>query len=177
MAEWEAGRWISEASMVDSLKRAFKQENDLQQSLERGGTDSQARRYWAEAVAMQDVLYEFAGKRGVDFGHGRPEPAWRIERAAFLNHGRTVAQDENGDRVHVAFPRVAGAPELVYDRERRRWNYKHPDPEHSYWTEKAEGWESAAGIMHHASVRAALKRGDPVPDKVLADYPALAPKP
>ena len=47
MAEWEAGRWTSEASMVDSLKRAFKQENDLQQSLERGGTDSQARRYWA----------------------------------------------------------------------------------------------------------------------------------
>ena len=31
--------------------------------------------------------------------------------------------------------------------------------------------------MHHASVRNALKRGDPVPDKVLADYPALAPKP
>ena len=177
MAEWEAGRWTSEAGMVDSLKRAFKQENDLQQSLERGGTDSQARRYWAEAVAMQDVLVEFAGKRGVDFGHGRPEPAWRIERAAFLNHGRTMAQDENSDRVHVAFPRVAGAPELVYDRERRRWNYKHPDPEHSYWTEKAEGWESAAGIMHHASVRDALKRGDSVPDKVLADYPALAPKP
>ena len=143
MAEWEAGRWTSEASMVDSLKRAFKQVNDLQQSLERGGTDSQAQRYWAEAVAMQDVLYEFAGKRGVDFGHGRPEPAWRIERAAFLNHGRTMAQDENSDRVQVAFPRVAGAPELVYDRERRRWNYKHPDPEHSYWTEKAEGWESA----------------------------------
>ena len=69
---------------------------------------------------MQDVLVEFAGKRGVDFGHGRPEPAWRIERTAFLNHARTVAQDENGDRVHVAFPRVAGAPELVYDRERRR---------------------------------------------------------
>ena len=179
MAEWEAGRWNSEANMVDSLKRAFKQENDLQQSLERGGTDSQARRYWAEAVAMQDVLYEFAGKRGVDFGYGRPEPAWRIERAAFLNHGRTVAQDENGDRVHVAFPRVAGAPELVYDQERRRWDYNHPEVQHSYWmkAENAAGWEAAARIAHYTSVRDALKRSDPVPDKVLADYPDLASKP
>ena len=176
--EMEGKRWSSDADMAHSYKHQFDQEAGLIEVIDRKSyvLDDDARDR-TEAVAVQDLLYEFAGKRGVNFGDGVVAPAWCIERDAFLNHGRTVAQDENGDRVHVAFPRVAGAPELVYDRERRRWNYKHPDPEHSYWTEKAEGWESAAGIMHHASVRAALKRGDSVPDKVLADYPALAPKP
>ena len=176
--EMEGKRWSSDADMTHSYKHQFDQEARLIEVIDRKSyvSDDDARNR-TEAVAVQDLLYEFAGKRGVNFGHGVVAPAWRIDRDLFLNHGRTVAQDENGDRVHVAFPRVAGAPELVYDRERRRWDYRHPEAQHSYWTEKAEGWESAAGIMHYASVRDALKRSDPVPDKVLEDYPDLAPKP
>ncbi len=173
MAKWEGRRWTSEASMIDSLKRAFEPEHELQQSLESVFTDADGPRYLAETIAAQDVLCEFVGRHGVEFGHGASEPAWRLERETFLEQARTVAQDGNGDRVHVAFPRVAGAPELVRDRDRRRWDYRHPDPEQSHRTGKAVDWEDAAGMAHHASVRDALKRGDPVPAKTLADYPDL----
>ena len=178
--EMEGKRWSSDADMAHSYKHQFDQEARLIEVIDRKSyvLDDDARDR-TEAVAVQDLLYEFAGKLGVNFGEGVAQPAWHINRDLFLNHGRTVAQDENGDRVHVAFPRVAGAPELVYDREQERWDYRHPEAQHSYWmkAEDAAGWEAAARIAHYASVRDALKRSDPVPDKVLADYPDLAPKP
>ena len=178
--EMEGKRWSSDADMAHSYKHQFDQEARLIEVIDRKSyvLDDDARDR-TEAVAVHDLLYEFAGRRGVDFGHGVVAPAWRIGCDVFLDHARTVAQDENGDRVHVAFPRVAGAPELVYDREQERWDYRHPEAQHSYWmkAEDAAGWEAAARIAHYASVRDALKRSDPVPDKVLADYPDLAPKP
>ena len=178
--EMEGKRWSSDADMAHSYKHQFDQEARLIEVIDRKSyvLDDDARDR-TEAVAVQDLLYEFAGKLGVNFGEGVAQQAWHINRDIFLNHGRTVAQDENGDRVHVAFPRVAGAPELVYDREQERWDYRHPEAQHSYWmkAEDAAGWEAAARIAHYASVRDALKRSDPVPDKVLADYPDLAPKP
>ena len=178
--EMEGKRWSSDADMAHSYKHQFDQEARLIEVIDRKSyvLDDDARDR-TEAVAVQDLLYEFAGKLGVNFGEGVAQPAWHINRDLFLNHGRTVAQDENGDRVHVAFPRVAGAPELVYDREQERWDYRHPEAQHSYWmkAEDAAGWEAAARIAHYASVHDALKRSDPVPDKVLADYPDLAPKP
>ena len=178
--EMEGKRWSSDADMAHSYKHQFDQEARLIEVIDRKSyvLDDDARDR-TEAVAVQDLLYEFAGRLGVDFGHGVVAPAWRIGCDVFLDHARTVAQDENGDRVHVAFPRVAGAPELVYDREQERWDYRHPEAQHSYWmkAEDAAGWEAAARIAHYASVRDALKRSDPVPDKVLADYPDLAPKP
>ena len=178
--EMEGKGWSSDADMARSYKHQFDQEARLIEVIDRKSyaSDDDARDR-TEAVAVQDLLYEFAGKRGVNFGHGVVAPAWRIGCDVFLDHARTVAQDENLDRTHVAFSRVAGAPELVYDRELERWDYRHPDPEHSYWmkAEDAAGWEAAARIAHYASVRDALKRSEPVPDKVLADYPDLAPKP
>ena len=178
--EMEGKRWSSDADMAHSYKHQFDQEARLIEVIDRKSyvLDDDARDR-TEAVAVHDLLYEFAGRRGVDFGHGVVAPAWRIGCDVFLDHARTVAQDENGDRVHVAFPRVAGAPELVYDREQERWDYRHPEAQRSYWmkAEDAAGWEAAARIAHYASVRDALKRSDPVPDKVLADYPDLAPKP
>ena len=108
-----AVRWTSDERMIETYKRDY----DLEAGMIRMIDEKDAAKYqtvtgeecrWrAEAVAVHDLLYEFAGKRGVNFGHGVVAPAWCIERDAFLNHGRTVAQDENGDRVHVAFPRVA----------------------------------------------------------------------
>ena len=180
-----AVRWTSDERMIETYKRDYNLEAGMIRIVDEKDADKyqtatgEERRWRAEAVAVHDLLYEFAGKLGVNFGEGVAQPAWHINRDLFLNHGRTVAQDENGDRVHVAFPRVAGAPELVYDREQERWDYRHPEAQHSYWmkAEDAAGWEAAARIAHYASVRDALKRSDPVPDKVLADYPDLAPKP
>ena len=178
--EMEGKGWSSDADMARSYKHQFDQEARLIEVIDRKSyaSDDDARDR-TEAVAVQDLLYEFAGKRGVNFGHGVVAPAWRIGCDVFLDHARTVAHDENLDRTHVAFSRVAGAPELVYDREQERWDYRHPEQEHSYWmkAEDAAGWEAAARIAHYASVRDALKRSEPVPDKVLADYPDLAPKP
>ena len=180
--EMAAAHWVSD----EKMSMAYKSDFDLEQGMirvvdgKRSTIVTDEERQWrAEAEAVHDLLYEFAGKRGVDFGHGVPQPAWRIGRDVFLGHARTVAQDAEGERVRVAFPRVAGAPELVHDREQQRWDYKHPDPQHSYWmkAENAPDWESAAGIAHYASVQDALKRGDPVPGKAAADYPDLAPKP
>ena len=168
----------------DQMVRGFKQDYDMEAGMIRmvdgkGRNATGEERQWrAEAVAVHDMLYEAAGKHGVNFGHGLAAPAWRIDLDLFLDHACTVGQDENGDRTHVAFPRVAGAPELVHDREQRRWDYRHPDAEQSYWmkAENAPDWESAARIAHYASVRDALKRGEKVPEKVTADYPDLTEK-
>lgn len=183
----ERRRSLLDASWTgkDQMIRGFRQDYDLEDGMIRM-VDGKGRnatgeelRWRAEAVAVHDMLYEAAGKAGVDFGHGIALPAWRTDLDLFLDHGRTVAQDENGDRTRVAFPRVAGAPELVLDREQGRWDYRHPDAGQSYWMKAGDApdWESAAGIAHYASVRDALKRGEKVPEKAAADYPDLVPKP